>query len=268
MLQKNTLLALLFLFAAAPAICQDDISYKMPPKEIAEMLLVKPTPGVNINDKGEWMLLTESSSYPSVEEMAKPEYRIAGLRLNPNNFAPSRQNYITNLSLKNIATGKTLTISGLPVPLYAGAISWSPDEKKIAFTNTTANRVDLYSIEVLTQKATKLNRSPLNTITGSYTWYDNNSIIYRAAINPVSAAPKKPLAPKGPAVQENYGKASPRPTYQDMIKSPFDETVFAFYATTQLVKNTNGVETKIGPPAIYLSASVSPDKKYLLLRTA
>ena len=88
--------ALVFLFLT-PAFAQDDVSYKTPPKEITDMLLVKPTPGVSIDDKGDWMLLTESSSYPSVEELAKPEYRIAGLRLNPANFAPSRQNFITNL---------------------------------------------------------------------------------------------------------------------------------------------------------------------------
>ncbi|MBC7866765.1 MAG: PD40 domain-containing protein, partial [Gloeobacteraceae cyanobacterium ES-bin-316] len=195
---------------------QDDISYKTPPKDIMDMLLVKPTAGVSMDDKGEWMLLTESSSYPSVEELAKPEYRIAGLRINPNNFAPSRQNFITNLYLKNVASGKTFPVSGLPSPLFAGSASWSPDEKKIAFTQTTSGRIDLYVITVASQKAVKINKTALNTITGSYTWYDNNSVLYRSTVKPASAAPPKPLAPKGPAVQENYGKASPRPTFQDM----------------------------------------------------
>jgi hypothetical protein len=52
-----------------------------------------------------------------------------------------------------------------------------------------------------------------------------------------------------------------------MIKSPYDEELFAFYTTTQLIKNADGKETKIGDPAIYSSVSVSPDKNYLLLRT-
>ena len=77
-------------------------------------------------------------------------------------------------------------------------------------------------------------------------------------------SPAKPATATGPTVQENYGKASPRPTYQDMIKNPYDESLFEFYATTQLIKNTNGVEKKIGKPAIYQSVSVSPDKNYLL----
>src|SRR5215510_5076700 len=83
---------------------QDDGSYKIPPKDIADMLLAKPTPNVSVDDKGEWMLFSEISLYPSVEELARPELKIAGLRLNPSNFGPSRQNFINKFYLKNIAS--------------------------------------------------------------------------------------------------------------------------------------------------------------------
>lgn len=246
---------------------QDAGGYKKPPKAMEDILMAKPTPAVSIDDKGEWMLFSEYNPYPSVEELARPELRIAGLRINPNNFAPSRQTFINRIYLKNLSTDKELPVAGLPSPLFAGNISWSPDDKKIAVTHTTGSRVDLYIITVATQKAVKINKTALNSVVGDITWFDNNTVFYNAAPQPASAAPPKPLAPKGPAIQENYGKASPRPTFQDMIKSPFDESLFAFYATTQLVKNTNGVETKIGTPAIYSSYSFSPDKKYILQST-
>lgn len=266
-LKKIILAASILAFQSYLAIGQDNVGYKTPPKDISDMLLAKPTPGVSIDEKGEWMLFLQSSSYPSVEELAKPELRIAGLRINPENYSPSRQNFIKELTLKNIRTGKSFPITGLPTPLFAGNVSWSPDFSKIAFTQTGKSTIDLYVITVATQKALKINKRSLNTITGGIDWLDNNSILYRSALKPATAAPAKPLVPKGPAVQENYGNASPRPTFQDMIKSPHDEALFEFYATTQLVKNTNGVETLIGKPAIYSSASVSPDKKYMLLRT-
>ena len=266
---KKHSIALVFIlaFGYGVGVAQDEGSYKMPPKDIADMLLVKPTPGVSIDDNGEWMLLTQGSNYPAVADLARPEYRIAGLRINPENFAPSRQNFITAFSLKNISSDKTMSISGLPSPLYGGAVSWSPDDKKIAFTNTTANRVDLYVIDVASQKATKINSSPLNTIMNGYSWVNNNTILYYSPAKPLTAAPKRPPTPKGPGIQENYGKASPRPTFQDMIKSPFDETLFEFYATTQLIKNTNGTEARIGQPALYSDVNVSPDKKYMLVET-
>ena len=263
---KKVSVIIYLLLSILPSIAQDDVSYKTPPKDMMDMLLAKGAPGVSIDDKGEWMLLTESNSYPSVEELARPELKIAGLRINPANFAPSRQNFVNNLYLKNISSGKEMKISGLPNPLAASNISWSPDDKKIAFTHTTASRIDHYVIDVATQKATKINKTALNVITGGAIWFDNNTLLYRTALKPATAAPPKPAMPKGPTVQENYGKASPRPTFQDLIKSPYDEELFAFYASSQLVKNSNGAETKIGQPAIYGSISVSPDKKFLLIR--
>ncbi len=268
MLNRRFFQLVLVLFISLNLNAQsDDGGYKLPPKDIADMLLAKPTPNVSFDDKGEWMLLTETSLYPSVEELARPELKIAGLRINPANYAPSRQNYVSNISLRSIASGKDFKITGLPSPMYAGSVTWSPDDKKIAFTNVTSSRVDLYVIDVATQKAMKINKTPLNVISGTYQWVDGSTIFYRGTLKPADAAPPKPLMPKGPTTQENYGKASPRPTFQDLIKSPYDEQLFEFYGTSQLIKNTNGVETKLGAPAIYSVINVSPDKKYMILRT-
>ncbi len=261
-------LFIIIIFSFINANAQNDGAYKMPPKDITDMLLVKPTPSVSINDKGEWMLQMQGTNYPAVEELAKPEYRIAGLRMNPANFSPSRQNYIESFTLTQIKEGKSFPVTGLPTPLYAGNVRWSPGDNKIAFTNTAPGRIDLYIIDVTTKKATKINTTALNTIMNTYSWVDNNTLQYFGIVKPASAAPVRPLTPKGPAVQENYGKASPRPTYQDMIKSPFDESLFSFFATTQLIRHTNGTETKIGMPAIYNSVSISPNKEYMLVETA
>jgi dipeptidyl aminopeptidase/acylaminoacyl peptidase len=250
------------------ASAQDDIAYKIPPKDIADMLLAKPSPNVMMDDKGEWLVFWENRMYPSVEELAKPELRIAGQRINPSNYAPSRQNFYSSIYFRNIASGREYKITGLPSPLNASNLTWSPNDKKIAFLHTTSNRIDLYVVDVATQKAVKVNKTPINALLGApYQWYNENTLLYRTTLKPASAAPLRPSVPKGPATQENYGKASPRPTFQDMLKSPYDEDLFTFYTRSQLVKNVNGVETPIGGPATYTQYSISPDKKYLLLRT-
>ena len=77
---------LLLIVSSAKLFAQD--GYKTPPKDVMDLVLVKPTPNVSIDDKAEWMLFSQSNSYPSIEELAQPELRIAGLRINPNNFAP------------------------------------------------------------------------------------------------------------------------------------------------------------------------------------
>ncbi len=265
---KRIVLSAFFITSVCFLQAQNASTYQLPPKDIVDLLLAKPTPLVNIDSKAEWVLFSERNSYPDVEELGQPELKIAGLRLNPNNYSPSRQNYINNFRLKNISTAKEYNVSGLPQNVLATNVTWSTNEKKIAFLNNTADKVDLYIIDIATQKATKINKQAVNSTLGSpYYWYDDNTVVYKAATQPAALAPKKSITPKGPTVQENLGKAAPSPTFQDLIKTPYDEELFQFYATSQLVQNRNGVETKIGNPGIYYTVSVSPDKKYILIRT-
>lgn len=265
---KKSLLTLFLFTAATGVFAQDAVNYQLPPQAIADLLLAKPTPTVSLDSKAEWMLLSTRNSYPSVEELAMPEFRIAGLRINPNNFSPSRQTFINDFTLKNIKTGKIAKINGLPVPLAAANATWNPSQNKISFTQTTQKSVDLYIIDIATLKAVKINQQPLNvTLGGGITWVDDQTVLYRVATKPASAIPVKPLLPKGPSIQQNVGKAAPNPTYQDLIKTPFDEQLFEFFATSQLVQYKNGTQTLIGQPAMYADVNVSPDKKYLLQET-
>ena len=134
-------------------MAQDNTGYQLPPKDIADLLLAKPTPAISVDRKGEWMLLVQRASYPPVEELAQPELRIAGLRINPNNYTLSRQNFANDFSLKNLRTGKEYKVEGLPSPLRAGNITWNPSESRIAFTNTTNKAVELYVIDIATARA-------------------------------------------------------------------------------------------------------------------
>jgi len=262
------LCCLSLLFISVFSMAQESASYKLPPKEIADLLLAKPTPAVSIDHLGEWMLIMERESYPTVEELGQPELRVAGLRLNPNNYSPSRQSFINNLKLKHTADGKEYTITGIPAGALISNTEWSPSEKKISFTNTTATKVDLYVIDIAKKTAVKINKTALVTTIGPVSqWVDDNTIIYTAATKPAAMLPKRPITPVGPSIQENIGKAAPSRTYQDLIKSVYDETAFAFMTTAQLIKNTNGTETKLSSPAIYAAFTVSPDNKYILTET-
>ncbi|MDQ6758153.1 MAG: prolyl oligopeptidase family serine peptidase [Bacteroidota bacterium] len=263
---NKKLIVLLLSFCSLHLCAQDAIEYKKPPKEIYDLVMAKPTPLINLDNSGNWMLIMERSSMPSVEDLAQPELRIAGLRINPNNFGPTRAAYIVDFKLKNIKNGIEYSVNNLPQNLQAGNVKWNPDENKIAFTNATAKNIDLYVIDITTKKAAKWNKKSVNTIMGNnFDWMDNNTILYSAVGKPLAMAPLKPLAPKGPVVQQNLGKVAAAATYEDLIKNPYDEKLFEFYATVQLVKNKNGNETPVGSPAIYKNVTISPDKKYLLL---
>lgn len=247
---------------------QDDFGYQAPPKDIQDLVMAKPTPGVSIDSKGEWMLLLERSSFATIEDLAQPELRIAGLRLNPKNFGPSRTGYSVGFTLKNIKTRESFSISGLPANMKAGAVQWSPDETKFAFTNTLFDRIDLYVVDIATKTARKINTAALNTVSGgSYSWVDNGKLIYKTVPANYRSYPAAPPAPKGPVVQENLGKAAASRTFQDLIKNGYDEDLFEYMATAQLVTNDLTSETPLRKPAIYTSIAVSPDKNYVMVET-
>jgi len=262
---------IVFLLATSAVISgngQDAARYQTPPAVISELLLAKPTPYFSMDDAGEWILIGERNSYPSVEELGQPEIRMAGLRLNPNNFYPTRQNFIIGLKLRNAKTKAEFPIDGIPSDLFAINFNWNPSQTKIAFLNVTSQSTDLFVIDVATKKANKWNSLLVNGSLGNtYLWVDDNSLIYKATTFPALSVPKKVITPIGPSAQQSLGKAAPSPTFQDLIKSPYDEQLFEFYCTSQLIQNTNGTEKKIGSPAIFYSFSVSPDKKFILTKT-
>jgi len=265
---KKVLILLSFTFICVFAKAQESTSYQKPSKEVADLLLAPPTPTISVDGKAQYMLVMERSFYPTVEELGQPEFKIAGIRINPNNFSLSRQNFIKQLSLKNLVTGKMISITGLPTNLSALNPTWNPSENKIAFYNVTATAVDVWVIDIKASTCSKINKNAANIVlSSSLNWLDDATVLYKINTHTAAQMSKKPITPKGPTIQESLGKVAPSVTYQDLIKSPYDEYAFEYLASSQLVKNNAGVETKIGAPAIISSIDLSPDKKYFLTRT-
>jgi dipeptidyl aminopeptidase/acylaminoacyl peptidase len=264
---KQFLLFLCFL-PVLTTRAQEQTTYQEPPAVMKDLLLAPGTPSVSLSRKGDWMLLMERSSYPTIAELAEPELRIAGLRMNPANFSASRSGSITKLTLRNLATKTDYTVRGLPADLHAAAVQWSPNDSLIAFTHTSETRVDLYVLRVADQQAKQVNNAPLNTLPNiAFSWAGNQKLVYKVVPPGRSGLPQRQPAPTGPVIQENLGKAGASRTYQDLIKNPYDEEAFSYMMMAQLVVNNLQMETAIGSPDLYGSYSVSPDANYVMTTT-
>jgi dipeptidyl aminopeptidase/acylaminoacyl peptidase len=256
------------LFLSAPLFAQENLTYQRPPEEIAKLLEAPLTPFVTFSPDKQWMLLLERSDFPTIEQLSRPELRIAGLRINPDNFGPSRANYTIGLKAKRISDGQEFEIKNLPSPLLLSSISFSPDSKKIAFLQNNANQIELWVIDVATFTASKAsNRSVSNTLAGAFSWLsDSQHLLFTAVPQNLKSLPTKSRVPAGPVVEENLGKKAPSRTYQDLLKNPHDELVFEHYTTSDLVlKNLNGEEKTISPAAMHGSFSLSPDGNLVLI---
>ena len=244
--------------------------YQRPPEVIAKLIDAPSTPSVSIDSKAEWMLLMERPGYPSIEEVSSPELRIGGTRINPATNGRSRQSFITGLSLQNIKSGESYQFSGMPTSPAIGNVSWSNNEKKIAFTNTAEDGIELWVADVQSRTAKRLTGAIINNAyVSAMEWMpDNESILASTIVENRGPAPKRPRAPKGPVVQETAGAEAPSRTYQDLLKNSYDEDLFEYYTTVQLKKvDLNGNQTKIGSPDIIKGFDISPDGQYILVET-
>ncbi len=96
---------------------------------------------------------------------------------------------------------------------------------------------------------------------------DNNHLVVQAVPTGRGKAPETPKIPVGPNIEENAGKISRVSTFQDLLRTPHDENLFAHFATSQLalVNTTTGEMKTIGAPAMFLTAEPAPDANYVLV---
>ena len=244
-------------------------SYQTPPAAIADLVNAPSTPAVTFSKDGSFMLLLERTESPSIEDLAQPELRKAGLRINPSTSGPSRAGGYINLKIKKTATGEEIQVTGLPSPAKMSGFTFSMDERYLAFTQTEAKGISLWVVDLSTYSAKAVTGPILNQVLGnSMAWLADNSLLIKA-VNPARGkVPSAPVAPAGPTIQETSGKAAPSRTYQDLLANPHDEALFAYFMDSQLMHiKLDGSSTAVGKPAMIKSMLLSPDKNYLLVES-
>ena len=130
------------------------------------------------------MLVLERTESPSIEDLAQPELRIAGIRINPSTSGPSRMGGYTNLKIKKTATGEEIQVTGLPSPAKMFGFTFSMDERYLAFTQTEAKGISLWVVDLSTYTAKAVTGPILNQVLGnSMAWLADNSLLIKA-VNP------------------------------------------------------------------------------------
>src|SRR5262249_37508365 len=161
--------------------------------------------------------------------------RLAGLRINPaTNGRHHPQPRLTALSLVDVATGKVRKVTGLPKNPYLSAPEWSGDGKQFAFTNTTAEGIDLWIGNAATASALPFGGIKISTILGdAVQWTPDGNLLVQTVPVGRGNPPAEAKVPDGPILQESDGKKAPVRTYEDLLQNAHDEDLFDYYATVQ-----------------------------------
>jgi dipeptidyl aminopeptidase/acylaminoacyl peptidase len=260
---------IVFAFAAITTRAQQ--GYKKPPKEVLDILNAPVTPGASVSPTRDNMLLSTSLRYPPLADLAQPMLRLAGRRINPASNSPHRLQYSVGLTLKRIADGSEVQIQLLPGAKING-LEWSDDGKHFAFLNTTPNRVELWVGDAASGKIRNIKGVQINSVLGNpFTWMPDSRTLLVQLVPPTrGAAPAMPAVPPEPITQESSGRPGPVRTFEDLLKSPHDENLFEYYATSQLalVDPMSGKTTPIGQAAIFQGVDPAPDGHHILVTRA
>jgi dipeptidyl aminopeptidase/acylaminoacyl peptidase len=260
------------IFSVNLISAQENLTYQKPPKEILELVDVERTPSVMMDSKNENILFTYRKMYKNLDDLSQEEMRLGGLRINPKTNISSTMTYINNLKLRKLKATVLTEIAGLPTNPKIANITWSPNEKFIAFTHTSEQGVELWVLDVDKASAKKMSEDLLNANAGNpITWFkDSESLLVKvmpkdrpALIQSTSFLPTGPTV----SVSEKGSKAQNR-TYQDLLKNKVDETNFENLMTSELKQvKLDGSTYNWKAKGLYLSCSFSPDGHFVMVTT-
>ena len=268
---KNKLSLLLLAALTANAYAQENLFYQKPPQSILELADFQRAPTVSMDANHKTLLLSYRNTYKTLSDLSQTEMRLGGLRINPLTNISSTQTYVNNLKLRKIEASDEVQVKGLPENPLIAHVTWSPSEKKIAFTNTSAKGVELWIIDVDTAIAKKITAANLNANLGTpYSWFkDSENLLVKVLPKnrPALLDASKDL-PTGPIVSNSTGAVSQNRTFADLLKNKNDEANFESLVTSELHKvSLNGKSSFFRKAEMYEEANFSPDGKYLLLDT-
>ena len=256
------------------ANAQNAGNYQTPPAPLQAIVDQLRAPTVSLSPRRELAAMIKTPTLPSIREVAQPELKLAGLRINPRTYSQSRFSFGEDMWLLDIETRKEIRLTGLPQNLKLADLAWSPDQRSFAFTHIagqdgSTGGVELWVVDIAAKSARRLSTAPLNTVYGrGFAWMpDSKSLLVR--LRPVNqgAAPPLIALPTGPNSQDAVPGAGQRQvrTLQDLLKNENDASVFDHYTLVQpAIINLNGKVSMIGRPDRFIGLGVSPDGKMLL----
>ena len=258
------------LISGASLSAQTEMTYRLPPQEIIELVDAPTTPSMNISPRNNVILLLERPGLPGIEVLAEEELRLGGIRFDPRTNGRSSSWFVTGMSLMDIDGSNLRQVTGLPINPQITTTSWSPDGNKVAFLHTTDNGIELWWLDIATAHAQKITEPIINAVLGnSFNWLsDSETIVFTAVYADRGPAPQRPQVASGPVIQESMGRRAAVRTFQDLLSDKYDEAIFDYYTMAELHKtDLRGNSEKIYGPAVVWSFHASPDGNFLRVTT-
>lgn len=269
---KKILSFITLITLSMPMYAQEDIAYQKPSKEILDLADFELAPAISMNSSKDQAILVYRNTYKTLDDLNQEEMHLGGLRINPRTSISSTISFYTIIKVKSLLTQTETEVKNMPESARITYLTWSPDEKKIAFINNTNQGNELWYIDLDNAQAHQLTDATLNANIGNpVTWFkDSQQLLIKTQRHRYEDLIDKSHAiPNGPIVSESEGGVeSQNRTYQDLLKDKTDEENFEKLITTDLYRiDLNGNKSLFKSADMFVSESFSPDGKYLMITT-
>jgi len=224
--------ALVALLATlAPARAEEAPVFRRPSPALAALVDAPLAPTVVLSPDRTRLLLLDRPGAPALAELAAPELKLAGLRLDPATNGRSREPEHTGLAFQPIAGGPAVRVTGLPANPRISGHEWSRDGRHVALSLVRENGIELWLVEVASAAARRLTEPSLNATFGEpMVWLDDTTLLIRRIPATRGAAPAPGRVPAGPVVQENRGRKAGARKEEHLVGQiqPFDLIRYGF----------------------------------------
>src|SRR5688572_23323374 len=198
-IRRAAAVAVLLMAGSVPLAGQG--GYLMPPSPIPQILDAAPTPSVSVAPGRRTLALLGRANLPPVADLAEPDLKLAGYRINPTTTGPAniRLAFLNGITFQDLASGAEREVRGLPANPRLSYTQWSPDGSRLAFGHFTGSGIELWVADVASGQATRVLPAVLSATWGSpYLWLpDGSGFIVRRVAPGRAAAPERSRVPDG-----------------------------------------------------------------------
>src|ERR1700712_1043174 len=111
------------LLVITTSVLAGETNYQKPPKEVLDVLNAPLTPTISVSPPRDYAILMQPTRYPSINEVAQPMLRLAGIRIDSNTNGMHLAGNLTSLTIKRLSDGADVKVA-LPADPKLSPPSW------------------------------------------------------------------------------------------------------------------------------------------------
>lgn len=252
-----------------PVIILAETGYKLPPDTIIRVFDTERLPFIFFIPETDLAWEMNYEPYANLEDLADERLQLAGVDFSRKLNAPRDRRPITSLNIRSLNNDRSIQVD-LGSNIRIRDYKISPDRQWLALSYEAEQGIELVLVEASTGHVQYIDNLIINDILeDSGFWWAGNSyqLLCKTLPEDRLSPPLPPAVPSSPILEETQGKHNTIRTYQNLLKSEYDEVLFEHYFTSQLVIlniKTSELE-KLGEPGIIYEAALSPDGNFLLI---